>query len=579
LLSDWRWFDLRVREAVAGSLAKSGIAIIVMVAVAQCLPLWEPYWFNSHENGAYPVRVVEFEAALRQGDLYPRWASDFYGGYGSPFFVFYAPLVFMAGAALSAVLGSPVLGLKLWIVIASILAGLGVRFAVATETRRDDAAVLAALLYLSAAYRLTDLYIRGDIAEYTALAVLPWAVGAYRRVARAMPLETAAPSATLAVGAHAGLLYSHAIFGLWGTWLLGATCLVTTFELWQRRAFRHVTTLWTAFALSLALGAAYLGPALVQKRYVHIAIATTDFYDPSNQLLAAGRLLGIGQFGLVPLVGAALALALVTMVVRRRGKAGLVWALAAALFAFLSIKQAEAFWMAQLPLTRFIQFPWRLHGLAALAAAFAVGCSWAVLMKRRSWREPLALTVGATALLVTAPLCNVPEVMARGSFPTSANEIRRGMHHTTADEYLPLAVAKPPTVPVRTLVTESPKLQVLDAFSHGTVHELELTSTGAARAELKLHMFPGWRVETLQGPARAKLTTSKTGLVAVELPQAGHYRLRVRFGTSPVRLDFGLFSLAAALATWPLLRTLCRGRARELVLRRLPVPATERLAA
>lgn len=564
---------------MAGSLAKSGIAIIVMVAVAQCLPLWQPYWFNSHENGAYPVRVVEFEAALRQGDLYPRWASDFYGGYGSPFFVFYAPLVFMAGAALSAVLGSPVLGLKLWIVLASILAGLGVRFAVATETRRDDAALLAALLYLASAYRLTDIYIRGDIAEYTALAILPWAIGAYRRIARAIPLETAAPSAALAVGAHAGLLYSHAIFGLWGTWLLGATCLVTTFELWQRRALKHATALWTAFALSLAIGAAYLGPALIQKRYVHIAIATTDFYDPSNQLLAAERLLGTGQFGLVPLVGAALTLALVTLVVRRRGTTGMVWAASAALFAFLSIKQAEGFWMARLPLTRFIQFPWRLHGLAALGAALAVGCSWAVLMKRGSWREPLGLMLGATALLVTAPLCYVPEVMARGSFPTSASETRRGLHHTTADEYLPLAVAKPPTAPARALVTESPQLQVVDTFSRGTVHDLELVTTAPLRAELKLHMFPGWGVETLQGPATAKLTTSKAGLVAVDLPRPGRYRLRVRFGTSPVRLAFGLFSLAAALATWPLLQRLCRGRPRELVLKRASAPTEERLAA
>jgi uncharacterized membrane protein len=546
---------------VPGSLDRSGVALVALVAIAQCLPLWQQHWFDSHESYSYVLRVVEFEAALRQGDLYPRWASDFYGGYGSPFFVFYAPLVFVGGAALSALLGSAVAGLKLWIVLASVASGAGVYTAVKAETQRADAALLAALVYLASAYRLGDIYVRGDIAEYTALALLPWAVAAYRSVARSLSLEVAAVRAALAVGVHAALLFSHAVVGLWGTLLLAALCLGTSYPLWQRRAFRHVGLLGTAFALSLGMSAAYTGPALLEKAQVHIAVARTGYYEPSNQLLPLERLFENGQFGILPVVIAALLLALLAAGLRRGALPALVWAIAAGIFAWLSTRRAEAFWQLQLPLVSFIQFPWRLHGLSALAAAIGLGLAWAALFRQGSWREASALLLGSCALLVSAPSCRVTRSFAAGSFPETTGEIRGGIHHTTAGEYLPLVVTAVPTTSASALVASSPSVQTKRAWSRGSVHELDVVANAPSAVALTLHMFPGWRVDTLAGPAAAELATSQAGLVSLRLPKAGSYRLRVSFGSSPVRAFFGASSLALVFATWPLLRRIARNSA------------------
>jgi hypothetical protein len=545
---------------VSSSFGRSGVVIVAMVALAQCLPLWGSHWFDSHEHSAYVLRVVEFESALRQGDLYPRWASDFYGGYGSPFFVFYAPLVFAGGAAGSALLGSAVLGLKLWISLASIAAGVGVYVAVQTETRRADAALLAALAYLASSYRLADLYVRGDLAEYTALAILPWAIWGYRRIGRALPAEDGVVAALLAASAHAGVLFSHAIMGLWGTLLIGGVCLATTLELVRRRTFRHIGLLWAAFGLALALSSVYTGPALLQKRYVHIAIASARYYDPANQLLPFRRLLDKGQFGLLPLVGGAFALSLVAVGLRSRRNAAAAWSLAALSCVLLSLRYAEAFWLLRLPLTGFIQFPWRLHGLAVLSASFALGIAWSAVFLKGSWREPLAMVLGAAGLLLTAPLCTVSSPLARNSFPDTTSEIRDGMHSTTEDEYLPLWVAASPKTPASSLLSKTRHVELVGSFSRGTDHDLEVNARGAVDAELRLHMFPGWRVETLEGPARASLFTSRAGLVGLKLPGPGHYRLRLTFGTSPARAAFAGVSLLAALAAWPLLRLLARRR-------------------
>lgn len=564
---------------VASSLGRSGVVLVALVALAQCLPLWQHYWFDTHEHSAYVLRVVEFEAALRQGDLYPRWAADFYGGYGSPFFVFYAPLVFAGSAVASALLGSAVLGLKLWITLASIAAGVGVYVAVETETRRSDAALLAALVYLAAAYRLADVYVRGDIAEYTALACLPWAIGGYRRLAHSLSRDDGALAALQAAAAHAALLFSHAIMGLWGTLLLAVVCLATTWQLLKRRTLRRVALLWTGFALALAVSSVYIGSALVQKRYVNIAVAAANYYDPANQLMPLKRLLERGQFGLLPLVAVAVVLSLIAVALRSSSKAALGWSLGALFCAFLSTRYAEAFWLLRLPLTRFVQFPWRLHGLAALAASLAIGLAWSTVLLKGSWREPVALLLGAAALLVTAPLCSVPTPLARGSFPETSAEIRSGMHSTTEDEYLPRWVPAAPAGPAKSLLSKASAIELVSSFSRGSVNEVELLAHAAGQAELRLHMFPGWRVETLEGPATVGLATSKAGLVALELPRAGHYRLRLSFGSSPVRAVFGGLALLAAIAAWPLLRFLARKRsALSLVGPALAEPA-ERLAA
>lgn len=555
-----------------GSFDRSGLALVAAVAIAQCLPLWQVHWFDSHESYSYVLRVVEFEAALRQGDLYPRWASDFYGGYGSPFFVFYAPLVFAGAASLSALFGSAVAGLKLWIVLASVAAGTGVYTAIKAETQRADAALLAALVYLGSAYRLDDIYVRGDIAEYTALGILPWAVAAYRGVARSPSTEVAAYRAALAVGVHAALLFSHAVVGLWGTLLLATLCLGTSHRLWRRRALRHVGLMAAALALALGVSAVYTGPALLEKADVHIGVARTGYYEPLNQLLPLDRLLENGQFGILPAVMAALSLTLAAAGLRRGAKLALVWGILAGVFAWLSTRRAEVFWQLPIPLLGFIQFPWRLHGLAALAAALGLGLAWAALFRQGSWRDATALLLGSSALLISAPFCRVTRPLAAGSFPETTGEIRAGIYHTTAGEYLPLAVASAPVTPASALVSSSPDLQTRRAWSYGSVHELDVVADAPCAAELTLHMFPGWRVETLAGPAAASLATGRTGLVSLRLPKPGSYRLRVSFGTSPLRAFFGASSLILAFMTWPLLRRIAGiGASRVAVARSLPL--------
>ncbi|MFQ5626951.1 MAG: hypothetical protein ACE5FM_09905 [Methyloligellaceae bacterium] len=51
---------------------------------------------NDAEMHVY--RAAEVQYAIADGTLYPRWASDFYYGYGYPVFNYYSPLTYHEAA-------------------------------------------------------------------------------------------------------------------------------------------------------------------------------------------------------------------------------------------------------------------------------------------------------------------------------------------------------------------------------------------------------------------------------------------------------------------------------------------------
>ena len=52
------------------------------------------------------IRVKEYQLALANHQLPPYWAENLYGGYGSPIFLFYAPLYMLVGTLFYLLTGS-----------------------------------------------------------------------------------------------------------------------------------------------------------------------------------------------------------------------------------------------------------------------------------------------------------------------------------------------------------------------------------------------------------------------------------------------------------------------------------------
>jgi hypothetical protein len=537
------------------------LLLVLAGALALCAPLLDGQWFHSHEQESYVLRTVEWAAGLQRGRLYPRWCPDFYGGYGSPFFLFYAPLVYAAAGGLAAFVTGPIAALKVVIAAASVLAGVGVYALVHVETRRPAAALVAAAAYLAAPYRICDLYVRGDLAEYTALGLLPLAIALYRAAALSVTPRRAAVRAGGAALCHALLILSHTLLGLWGTAVITLVLVATAVQLVRRRSGRRLLVLAAAFTSALALSAVYTVPAFVYRPLVRIDAMVTGSYDPSDNWLRLPALLARGTYQVAPLLLLAAGLVALALVRERRGLAPAGWLALAVGLTALTLPVASGLWgHPALPLLRFIQFPWRLLGPASLAAAVAAGLAFdRVITPGRTWWSAVAPALSVALVAWLGWPCARPHLQPATNIARDPESIRSALVSTTGvDEYLPRAVAGVPAGVAGPLVRGLRDARLEEGQSAGDQHLLSIeTSAPGAVVALALHDFPGWRLATRSGPAPALLAATG-GLLEARMGPAGRYELSLVFGPTPLVLGAELMSLLALVLTGPALLRLAR---------------------
>ena len=535
-------------QAGAGEGAEMFRDTKLMLVIAVAVGLWAPLawlsWFMSHEQTGYVLRTVEWAAGLRAGELYPRWAADYYGGYGSPYFMFYAPAVYATAALLTSAF-SVFWALKLVVLAGSIASGVGTFALVFAETRERNAAFLAAIVYLASPYRLLDLYERGDLSEFTAISLLPVALAFYRAAAKEALPRRASYLLVAGAGSHALMVLSHTILGLWGTIIIGLVVAATAAGLAWRKLWRRAARLLIALFCAPGLAAVYLVPALAYRGLCRTQLMIVDFYRPQNQLnefsalfsesttlfprnfLAIGPVLALSAF----LICLGLALNF------RAARPALGWALLTLVLVVSTLPIASGFWApGRVPLSQFIQFPWRLLGPASLTASVALGIGIAAAFERLTepTRSGIVIALATAVLSIVAWPHASAKLASTDGVPISPAAIRGGIYSTTnVDEYLPLAVPEVPSKPAKELIMSANAAVVEQTQSEASHHYLKLEATRAgASVLLALHAFPGWRVSS-HGPAEATLETGDRGLIRLNFPSPGQYTLKVYYGITP----------------------------------------------
>ncbi len=524
-------------------VAWAAIAATLLVTAATSLwPLTRSYWYQNHDMVAYPVRVLEYVGAWRAGAIWPRWAPDLYEGYGCAFFNFYAPGVFVI-AGVPLLLGAKAAtALKLAILVFTLAGFAGIFGFVWSETRRADAALLATLIFGVYPYHATQLFVRGDLAEYSAGCVAPLVFWAYRALARA-PAERALRVGCTAAGLHAATLLTHTLTGQWVTELLFLLVVYQAQRAWRGGDRWRALLFVVVFGGGCGLTSIYALPALLERPLVHIERMTQGGLATMRNFIDAAWVTTPGFF----FVGRAILLtpfvAIAACLRRRRPLAlPLVLATVTLVLGALMLRFAMPLWR-WLPFAEYIQFPWRLLSFIGVFGALAWGVAAAELLPRRAriaW-PIVALVALAIGWDSRRGFPDTQPPMAEADVPASTAQIAREWHSTVvSDEYLPRGTPKPSPRP-GFFVGQS-DAAVDSILRSGLGYKLDVGGEAGSTVDLHALWYPGWQVETRSGPTAAQLGRSRQGLVQLTLPQKGYYGLRVTFGLTPLRLVATLLS-------------------------------------
>lgn len=551
--------------------------IVTLTSVVFTRPIFRVPWWDSHERGHYPARFCEFIAGHDAGYVYARWCPDFAAGKGTPFFDFYPPGYFLVALAFHKTSGlDTLLSMKLAVVFLTLVAGLGVACLALELTGGNFAAAAAAsVVYIYTPYRCTDLYIRGDLAEYAALACLPFVfLGLERIVSRTDQDKSAAGSTALAALAYFATTATHAISGVLCGYVGAVFLACRAVRVPRAKIARAVLWGSAAFAVGILMAGFWAVPATLNQKHVQISRVTMGRYDirktgarPMSVLdprtwgsnlrnYATGedrdrRRLGM-CFSLGLPFAIALAIALTRAVPFRRlsriaaqaaervlpGEDRLdrlrLWTWLTIAMIPLTFQGAGLWFIWHIPFARYAQFPWRLLMLVTLGASAVVALVIHHAAPRRAAAGWLLAAGFALVALVTAShLRRIDRPLEREKLALTRQEIAATVStFTIMDEYLPRGIEMD-----RVSKDRSPGAWILLAGEA----DIALASSGYANYEFVVNartdgrllidqfFYPGW-VARRRGneTARLNVTANEKRLIVIEIP-AGSYALLVRW--------------------------------------------------
>ena len=552
------------KRSVPAWLLAAGLSLLVSIAIV--LPFFWLGTASGHDFEFHAASWLDAAYQWHEGTLYPRWTAWTNHGFGEPRFIFYPPLSWMLGAALTAIL-KPAWVPVAFIVLTQTFAGISA-FLLLKRLASERAAIFAAAFYAANPDALLIVYIRSDFAEQLACAFFPLVLLGALRLAGYLdsdkPLSSrivffAVPFAAVWLSnAPAGVIitYSVALLFTWAT--------VTQGE--ERIASRGIAGL----ALGFGLTSFYLIPAAYEQRWVNIEQALssgllpvqnflfTEINDPEhtwfNWIASTCALILILLVGLMTLASAKFAKETEAQHQDRFQRIWTVLLVIGATATLLTLRFTAFLWDF-LPKLRFVQFPWRWMSILAVVAA----CFLAIAIERR--RGWLWLP---TLLLLSLPLSYFlinngwwdPDEM-----PTQYAAITAGTGYEGTDEYDPVGddhIDLPTNAPLAAILPADPNTGkapdgriTIDQWKTEQ-KQIRVRVTRDARIALRLLNYPAWRI-TLNGSTVSPGRAEGINQMIIPVPP-GDSQIRVQFTRTPDRtLGLMLFSLSLIIVALLLL--------------------------
>lgn len=258
-------------------------------AVIACRPLLLKNLFYGDDQLYHLERIEGICEALASGQFPVRISPYFLDGAGYAVSVFYGDATLYL-AAFFHLMGIPLqTSFKLYIIIFNFITVFLAWFSFSRVLKSKWGTILASMTYVLALYRLSDLYIRSSVGEYTAMAFIPLVLcGFYLVFTKTEPGK--APWIMIASGMSA-ILVTHCLTSLMITIVLAIWCLCYLKTILQKK---RIIPLLLTIGSCLCLSAYFLIPfadyLLSGKYYINASTSSDTGLIRSTGLTLQGLL-------------------------------------------------------------------------------------------------------------------------------------------------------------------------------------------------------------------------------------------------------------------------------------------------
>ena len=240
--------------------------IIFIISIIISIPLLNNNFDIYVDDGIQHIaRLMGTYQTIAEGKFPPVIMSNFCNGFGYSWNIFYSPITAFIPLIFSLITNSFELMLKLFMILVTFLSGIAMYEFVRKVTNNRYAGVLAAIIYILAPYRLTDMYRRIAIAELTSFIFLPIVFHGMYNIFNSEE-KSIKKSLILTLGA-VGLILTHTIIAMYTAIMCFIYVIVNINKLKEKQVWKM---LGINIFLIILLTSLYIVPMLEHK-------LTTDY--------------------------------------------------------------------------------------------------------------------------------------------------------------------------------------------------------------------------------------------------------------------------------------------------------------
>lgn len=540
-------------------------------------------YFSMHDD-QHIARLFLLDQGIRQGYLYPRWVDGLGFGFGYPLYNFYPPLIYYLGEFFHLIGFSLIWSVKLTFITGFYLGAIGIYSLVKKHTGRF-AGFLSATLYTYFFYHAVLIYVRGALAEFFSLAVMPFVFLTFTNLAEKNNWR----NTLLFALSFAALILCHPLIALPSVIFLGIYFIFYLINSRNKASYAGFSIL--AGVLSLGLSAFFWLPSIVERKYtltdliltgelasykLHYIYPQQFIYSPwgyggSGAGLADGVTFQLGKIH----IGLAVLSFILFLIALVRNKKNILTAnyyLLTAFLLFFSLfmtTEYSAFIWDRIQYLWYLQFPWRYLTFTTVFISILGGYSvyfLSGLLEQSStparWRRLLKGSI--TAVFVTLTIFIYQKYFHPQRFINTSDRERISFEEVawrisrTSYEFVPKGVRTKKTelnttipdidkinLPVRPFEIISGRAGVSVKENKFGIKKFTVDASTPLTFRLNTYNFPGWTAYLDDKTVRID-GANDLKLITLNIPP-GNHTLKFIFENTAIRNLADLISVSSLI--------------------------------